>query len=143
MAATWIVVAENSRARIFAMDNKKAPLQELADLVHPEGRSHGRELSSDRPGRTFDSKGRGRHAKEANVNVKQQEAINFAKKIAEYVESARTHRDFDKLILIAAPEFLGMLRKNLSAASKQLITKEVNKNIVQKDSASIRKHLMD
>ncbi|MBM2829805.1 MAG: hypothetical protein HW411_595 [Gammaproteobacteria bacterium] len=110
-------------------------------MVHPEGRAHGRELSSDRPGRTFDSKGRGRHAKEANVNVRQQEAINFAKKIAEYVESARTHKGFDKLILIAAPEFLGILRKNLSAATKQRITREINKNIVQQDNESIRKHL--
>lgn len=86
MSATWVVVAENNRARIFAMNNKKASLQELADLVHPEGRARGRELSSDRQGRTFDSKGRGRHAKEANVNVRQQEAINFAKKIAKYID---------------------------------------------------------
>ena len=32
---TWVVVADSSRARIFARSGKDAELREIEDLVHP------------------------------------------------------------------------------------------------------------
>ncbi|NIQ13732.1 MAG: host attachment protein, partial [Candidatus Dadabacteria bacterium] len=78
---------ENSRARIFALDNISSPLQELADMQHTESRLHERDLTSDRPGRTFDSRGAGRHAKEPEISTKKHEAVNFAKCIADYINT--------------------------------------------------------
>ena len=143
MSETWVVVAESSRARIFSMKKNQSPLQEITDMTHLESRVHGQELSSDRPGRAFDSRGGGRHAMETEVDLKRQEAINFAKTIIKYIESGRTQGHFEKLILIAPPEFLGLLRKNLSESTRQQIVKEISKNIVQQDKVSIYKHITD
>ena len=60
MNNVWVVVASNTRCRIFAQHKHNGPLEELEDLVHPEGRLHERRLASDRPGRTFDRAGEGR-----------------------------------------------------------------------------------
>lgn len=138
MYKTLVVVAENSRARIFSMEHSGAPLQELADMQHSESRAHERDLVSDRPGRTFDSRGMGRHAKEPDTPTKKHEASNFAKSIADYVNSEADKGTFEELMLIAAPEFLGLLRKDLHDTVKQHITREIDKNIVKKDIAFIQ-----
>jgi protein required for attachment to host cells len=141
MSKTWVVVAENSRARIFLMKNTGVSLKELADMQRSEARSYERELTSDRPGRTFDSRGGGRHAKEPELTMKKHETINFAKYIADYINSESEKGKFEKLILISAPEFLGLLRKNLNEAVKHRITRQIDKNIVKQDEAFIRKQL--
>lgn len=139
---TWVVVAESSRARIFRMDNINAPLVEIADMQHSESRLHERDLMSDRPGRTFDSQGGGRHAKEPGLTAKKAETDSFAKSVAEYINTECEKGVFEKLILISAPEFLGLLRKHLDENVKQHITREIDKNIVKQNEALIRKELI-
>lgn len=138
---TWVLVAESSRARIFRMDDINSPLVEISDMQHGESRLHERDLISDRPGRTFDSQGGGRHAKEPELIAKKKETDSFAKSIADHINSECEKGEFEKLILISAPEFLGLLRKHLDENVKQHITREIDKNIVKQDEAFIRKEL--
>ena len=141
MRASYVVVAESSRARVFEMVNQNVPLRELADMVHPGSRAHERELTSDLPGRSFDSHGQGHHAMESNVSPKEQEAIVFAGQVADYLNSECGKNKFQNLFLVAAPEFLGHLRRRLSNETRRYIAREINKNVVQQDEAVIRKYL--
>lgn len=141
MEPTWVVVAESSRARILVFEGFQSPLRELEDLIHPEARAHERDLISDRQGRTIDSTGQRRHAKQPPVSPKEQRAIEFARSVAEHVERARAQGAFKRLILVAAPEFLGLLRGNLGDATRHCITREVHKNLVRKDEQAIRDSL--
>jgi len=139
---TWVVVADSSRARIFKVDSALGPLQELAALAHPEGRLHAQELTSDLPGRAFDSSGQGaRHAMEQNIDPKENEALKFARQIAEYLENAQNESQFARLVLVAAPKFLGHLRQSLSNRVITLISQEIDKNLVQQSAEDIRRHL--
>jgi protein required for attachment to host cells len=52
MATKWVVVAESSRARIFAFLQAGLAMEELEGLTHPASRAHERDLISDRPGRS-------------------------------------------------------------------------------------------
>ena len=141
MTKTWIIVAESSRARIFATENPRAPMHEVEDIVHPEGRLRAQDLRSDRPTRVFDSKGQGRHAVESEVEPRHQEAINFARRIADRIEDARLSGRFDELVLVAPPAFLGLLRNNLSAHAMKRVVQSINKNLAQLDEAQIREHV--
>ena len=141
MKKTWVVAAESGRARIFLLENRVAPLKEIDELSNPVARAHERDLTSDRPGRAFDSAGQGRHSMEPQVEPKQQEAIAFAKKINERLEQGRTKGDFEELILIAPPEFLGILRHNINGNTAKHVTKTIAKHLVQKDETEIRKYL--
>ncbi len=49
MKTTLIVVADQSRARIFKTETPVAPLIEKETLTHTEGRLHDRDLTSDLP----------------------------------------------------------------------------------------------
>jgi len=50
MEATWVLVADGARARVFSVDRARGPLNEEADFVHPEKRLPERELVTDNPG---------------------------------------------------------------------------------------------
>ena len=139
---TWVVVTDSSRARIFKTETALGPLQELAALAHPEGRLHAHELTSDLPGRAFDSSGLGgRHAMEQNIDPKENEALKFARQIAEYLENGQNENQFTKLVLVAAPKFLGHLRQSLSDRVVALVSQEIDKNLVQQTAEDIRRHL--
>ena len=140
--ATWVVVADSSRARIFKAETALGPLQELATLAHPEGRLHAHELTSDLPGRAFDSSGQGgRHAMEQNLDPKENEALKFARQIAGYLENGQNENQFARLVLVAAPKFLGHLRQSLSDRVVALVSQEIDKNLVQQSAEDIRRHL--
>lgn len=141
MFKTLVVVADGGRARIYGLEKKGLPMNELADLVHTPARMKGRELISDRPGRTIDCKGRGRHAKEESTSLKTREATKFAQQISAYIERARNDHAFTELVLIAAPEFLGTLRGNLGAISAKLVSREIDKDLVLKSEAEVRSYL--
>ncbi len=117
-------------------------LQEIEDLLHPAARTHARDLTSDRPGRSFDSAGQGRHAMEPETDAKRHEAEVFARQVAERIERARMEGEFDKLVLIAAPEFLGLLRKSLSPTTSGLVAKAVDKSVAGLNATAIREYLL-
>jgi hypothetical protein len=77
MSKHWIVVADQSKARIFTVDDPRGELQELEQLEHPVGRDQAQTLGSDRPGRSFDSSGQGRHAMGTSVEAKGARSYSF------------------------------------------------------------------
>jgi len=143
MGSTWVLVADSSHARIFEAESSRGSLKELTDLIHPESRLHAQKLTSDLPGRTFDSNGHGRHDLEERTDVKESEAINFARKINEYLEKSRIKGAFRRLVVAATPSFLGILRKTLNSNTSKMVTQEIDKNLVKLDIKDVRKHLPD
>jgi protein required for attachment to host cells len=129
---TWVVVADGSRARFFELTTdrrKHRTLQEFDAMVAPEHRLREADLTSDRAGRTFDSKGRGRHALEPPHKARDQATDAFARRLAEHVEDARIAGYIDKLVLIAAPRFLGQLRSRLSEKALALVVHSIDKEL--------------
>jgi protein required for attachment to host cells len=140
MKTTWIVVAESARARIFAMSGSKGKLREITDLTHPESRLHDRELTSDLPGRTFDSHGR-RHGMEQASDPHEQEAQMFATQVARHLDRGRREGNFDSLVLVAPPKFLGRLRAELSKSARDALVGELDKNLVEADQETLERQI--
>ena len=140
MKSTFILVADNVRARIFTAETPSSPLEEIEAMAHTEGRLHDREITSDFPGKI---KGEGSvgHAFEQPTDPKKHEADNFAHRIAHYLEEAHNANKFEQLLIIADPSFLGLLRNQLSEQIKKLVCFELDKNITTHSVDDIRKHL--
>lgn len=141
MAGTWIVVADSARARIFEPAAQGRALEQVRELLHPGSRAHERELTTDRPGRSFDSEGPGRHAMSESVSPKEHEAWKLCKELADEIEKARAQGRFDRLVLVAAPSFLGELRKTLSDQTMRLVVGDMDSNLASMDAANILEHL--
>ncbi len=139
----WILVADSARARLLGAAHRAAPLQEIEDLVHPEGRMHPRDITSDLPGRTFDRQGQGRHAYEPPTGPKEKAVLEFARAIAQELEKARREGLFEHLHLVAAPEFLGILRQHLHEPTKALLASETSSDLTMASIDQIRRALPD
>jgi len=141
MKTTWIVLAESARARIFTLTEPGAKLRERTALSHPESRMHDRELTSDLPGRAFDSHGQGRHGMEQRHDPKEHEARTFAADVAREIERVRRDEPFDGLALVAPPKFLGLLRSELDEGVQELVVAEIGKNLVESDIKTLERRL--
>jgi protein required for attachment to host cells len=139
----WVLVADSSRARLLGAAHRAAPLQEMEDLVHTEGRLHPRDITSDLPGRAFDRHGQGRHAYEPPTDPKEKAALEFARAVAHELEKARQEGRFERLHVVAAPEFLGLLRQHLHEATKAHIASESPRDLTTASIEQIRSALPD
>ena len=110
MPTTWIVAADASRARIFEIADPERHLGVVEEFDHPEGRASNREPDSD-----------------AQVRAPVQEP--FSRTLSRYLDKARTQHRYDKLYLIAPPEFLGLMRESLSKEVRRITAEEVNKDL--------------
>lgn len=137
----WILVANASRARLFSAGLSKGPIEEIETLVDPEGRAHERNLTSDLPGRTYDRAGQGRHAKEGKIGIKQQKHIDFAGRVANYLETGRAHNKYRHLFVVSAPAFLGLIRAKVSRDTAARVVSWVDKDLTLLSNEEIRKHL--
>jgi len=140
MKLTWILVADNTRARIFTAETPASPLEEIADFSHTEGRLHDREITSDLPGRIKSANAVG-HAFEQPTDPKKHEIDNFARHIGHFLEDAYNANRFEQLIIVAGPSFLGLLRSHLQEQVKQRVRFELNKEITMLSADDIRQHL--
>jgi len=133
---SWIVVADSTRARIFAHNKQHTQLEEITDLIHPAGRQREVDQQTDRPGRSFDSAGAGRHAMEPHTEWKHKESDKFSRQVSTYLTEHIGH--FEDLTIICPPEFLGRLRSHLVEAVSNKIIQELTKNMIHQDREAIR-----
>jgi protein required for attachment to host cells len=78
---------------------------------------------------------------EQATEPKEQEAQAFAVEIARQVERARHDGDFDSLVLVAPPKFLGRLRQALSGTARAALIGELDKNLVEADAKTLEAQL--
>lgn len=119
----WIVTANAARARFYER-RADGSLAEIADLVHPESRQSGRDLASDRAGRSELSLGdqkRGRTAYEPPTSVHEKEHERFAREVAAQLDAGVAGGRCQALVLLVAPAFLGELRQRLGDATAKAV----------------------
>ncbi|BAO43602.1 host attachment protein [Thiolapillus brandeum] len=143
MPISWVLAADSSHAKILQADNRATPLVLVEEMEHPEARMKNADFYSDNAGRSFDSGGQGRHAMEPEVDAKSTEAQRFARTLCDRLRQAATDGRYDKLYVLAAPAFLGILRECLDDNVKGRIAGEVPKDVVRQTAEDIRKKLPD
>jgi protein required for attachment to host cells len=136
----WIVLADQREALVYELGEPGGRFKLVHKAENPASRPD-RELESDRPGRTFSSGNRQRHALGGERSARRTYQAAFAKHVAEEIERGRKLQRFDRLALIAEPRMLGLLRKSLSDASRARIADEVPKDLLRFDETAIREHL--
>lgn len=140
MSATWIVVADASRARFFAADKPAGPLSEIAALTNPQARLHKGDLVSDRGGRDRNDLGSS-HGLDTGTNMKAEIANRFAGEVCTRLEQGRLSGAFGKLYVVGAPTFLGLIRKHQSTELRDMISDEIPKDLSTQAPDKIRAQL--
>jgi protein required for attachment to host cells len=139
MGNTWVVVADGARARLFNR-HKNRKLEEFDVLLSPQHRLHEGDLVTDREGRVSDSHG-ARHGMGNKNATKDHEMVVFAKRLAGRLEEARNAGELDRLVLVAAPRFLGQLRTQLSNSVADLVALTIDKELTTLPADKLAEHL--
>jgi protein required for attachment to host cells len=130
MDTTWIMAADSSRARIFERLEHERNLRELLDFVNPSGRADATDLRSDERGRFY---GKGEryqgHTADPQVDPVQHESELFARDVAGHLNKAYGEQRYQRLVLVAAPKFLGLVRGKLHKDVQQAVVEELPKDI--------------
>lgn len=142
MDRTWIVVCDASRCRFFMKRTGTHEWVKFEEFDHPAGRAKGIDLVSDRPGRSMESESPGTRAgTEPRLSPHQVEVKRFARYISDTLENAYHQNAFEKLVLVAPPNFLGELKGTLPDKLHRAIYATLDKDYSQLDQRDIENRI--
>ena len=144
-----IVVANQVEARFYDTLGPTRTLMPAGSLRNPLARLHDQDLESDRPGRVFNfaaapGRRRGaspRHGANGERSTHQHVVERFARRIGEDLRRAHNAGRFDRLVLVAAPAFLGRLRRSLPAGLRNCLAATFGKDLVNQPDFDVRDYL--
>lgn len=140
---TWVLVADATRARLFAVDHDGRHLVRPPAWTGAAEAPPSRDLGSDRPGRTFESTGSLRHAKEPPTDPHRFAKTRFAREIAATLDDMRARDAFDRLVVVAPPQMLGDLRAAMGPPLAARVAVELDKDLAMLAPHALDAHLAD
>jgi len=136
--STWVLVAHRTGARLFEQKGRKLEL--LRSIEHAAGRIEDRDLEAG-PQRTFDSHAQGRYAADRGSSPHERASKSFAHELAKLLEEKRSASGVERIVLVAEPRFLGLLRAELGSATAALVAATVPKDLGGVSSSEVLQHL--
>jgi len=137
----WLLIADSARARLFGVDRRERTFSILGEWQDDVASGKAQDIDADRPGRTFDSAGPGRHAMEPTSSPKGVAKGRFVAMLAENLGAEARKNGFDELHVIAAPRTLGELRELLGQPVKSRLVHEEAKDLTQLSKPELEKLL--
>lgn len=139
---TWILVANSSKAKLYANIGPKKGMQLLREFDHPESRMRNQDLVTDKQGQNeIVGKGHGQGQYQPEVEPKQNEARIFARSLARELGQGRATNQFARIILVAPPAFLGLLNNAMDDQTSQLVSDRFEKDYTKATDKELAGHL--
>jgi protein required for attachment to host cells len=138
---TWVVTADGSRARVFEERRRHGPLHEMEGWsfrIGEEDRPHG----SGHGGTVHDRTGHGRHSAHDASPVDEAER-RFLHRLAERLDRAAQEGAFERLVLMAPPRALGILREALGPSCRRRVHLTEPHERIDEPGEEIRRRLQD
>ena len=148
MTTLWIVTANAGCAQIFSRETTSAPLEKVWEMTNKKSSLHTAETESDRLGQHAASKsshGVGAPTQPSGYQPNQTPAEHgaevFARDISRFLLHGYQDGHFQRIVLMASPEFLGVLRSVLDARLLDVVTSEINKDYTRCNTQELSAHL--
>lgn len=146
MSSTWVVVADDAKARVLRCNGAERSLEPVVALGHPDSlgpeAKRRRDAVGRRSGGNDDPHANVGHATaSAGEDQQHRESQRFAAQVAELLEDGFRKQQYSALTLVAAPRFLGLLRKALSPAVQGCVSRSLDKELLQLTDGDIAESL--
>jgi len=141
---TWILVANRSSAHVLASDGGAKNLRLLETISFPEGRLKNREIDTDRASGSSMAEGGANFPVHGLVNKDEAHfhmTQIFARQLCEKLNKARAENEFQRLVLVAEPRFLGELRASLDSSTLSRVTHSADKGLVDLNLKQLKERL--
>ena len=128
MKKVWLVAANKSLARVFQSSGTNSGLKPVEEFHCEDARLPTRAFRRDKKFRVFEHFSMHRHSMGGDHQENKDLLRQFSRQIAEFLMLNRKNHRFDFLVLVAAPEVLGEIRKNLDEHTAACLIEGVDKN---------------
>jgi protein required for attachment to host cells len=136
----WVLVGDGRRA-LFFQNHGDADLLDLRVIeTRIDENPATREQGSDKPGRSFASKGGVRSAVE-DADWHELEEERFARAMADRINQAAESGELHAIAIVAPPRALGEIRKDLSTKAQSKVVGELAKDLTRHPLKDIEKAL--
>jgi protein required for attachment to host cells len=128
---TWILVGDGRKA--LMLRNAGTPQRvslEVLDVFKDDNNPATREQGTDRPGRSLQT-GQARRSAMDQTDWHEMAEEKFAAHVALKLNESAQQNRFEKLILVAPPNTLAALRKNIDAHTGGRIVAEIDKDLTK------------
>lgn len=137
---TCVVACSAGSARFWLSESRFGDWKLLTEISDDQAASRGAEFSSDKPGRSFDIVGDGRHAMSQKVSGQEHQTMRFARSIGDFLNKAIAESEVTSLVILAAPAVLGYLRSELSDSALRAVSLSHPINLANLEEAEIREY---
>lgn len=148
MNAALIVSANASRARFFSQKHSAERLEEINSMVNTAVRLRTAETETDDIALRSASKSQHsvgaatpQSGYEPHQTPVEHQTELFARNVADSLLQAHQEGRFQEIVLIASPEFLGVLRKLLDPRLASAVSVEINKDYTQFSPEQLREQI--
>lgn len=131
-----IVVADARQANFFDASSPSAVAPRFS-LRNEAAGLKDKDLESDREGRRFGGTAGHHHGVDGERSSERHEMTNFAREVAHRIEADRVAHRFDRLVLVAGPRMLGLLREELPQSCRDMLAAEIAKDLTAQTPATI------
>ncbi|MGE0767276.1 MAG: host attachment protein [Hyphomicrobiaceae bacterium] len=129
---TWLLIADAGRARVLETLGPGKGLHPVDGLASESALpSSTNEIVGDRQGRSFESSGATRHPLTPPTDPRKQLKRAYLELLADQLDERLRAGAFDRLVVVAAPAALGMLRDAFSDRVTAAITGELAKDLTK------------
>lgn len=135
---TWILVADEVRARLLEAAREDAPLVERIDLVPPAAGTAQRHLARAGAADHVDAAPQSRESTAPQCALATR---RFAYEIAAVLDEGRAHGRYARLLLVAPARFLGTLRAALPEGVQVRISATLAADRLGEDLGTLRERL--
>lgn len=125
----WVLVADEAVAHVYALPSPGATLQEVHTLTDPDAHAKDAEMRHDGHGRRGGTEHPSNATTSAGLEESHQHAEVFAGTVAHWLAESLQAGRYQSLRVVAAPRFLGLLRKAWSKQVAAVITDDDNHDL--------------
>jgi protein required for attachment to host cells/ribosome-associated translation inhibitor RaiA len=137
---TWIAVCNRAGARIFKKQFHDVEL--FHSLDYPLGRERTRALRTDKPSvsrMNFAAGGGTTHRMTGGKDPHEELAVAFSKTVGAYLKNAFQKKQFEHLVVVAEPHFLGLIKLSLDKKVQASVSQWVAKDLVRFSIFNVKK----
>jgi protein required for attachment to host cells len=135
---TWVVVADSEKVLFLRnLTDQQDPNFEVTDVEAQDNPSD-REQSANRPGRMHDG-GPGHKSAMDDTDWHELAKERFAKDLADMLYADAHKGAFEKLVLVASPQVLGVLREEMHQEVASKVVAEISKTLTNHTVNDIEK----
>lgn len=141
-AGEWIVVCDGAKALVLEnVGDEKFPNLQTRE-VHEEPHPATRDQGTDAPGRVLSSVGSARAAVQ-QTDWHEQDERRFLDKLVAHLDAEVTAGHLKRLIVVAPPRALGVIRQAYSHQLRDAVRQEIDKDLVKLPVHEIERYLVE